>query len=87
MSKQSNSANLELCAITLKNKQAFMVRVHYRNAITPLVDEPVIYFETGSDEVPTVSHTELYHVWKCNDGSALTAWYVPESQIKSIEFI
>ena len=80
-----NEPIFDLCKFTLSNGQTFEVQVHYRNVDTPLVPSPVAYIETYDIAVPTVKNVHLYHSWKELDGGKLTAWYIPESEIKSIE--
>jgi hypothetical protein len=72
---------------TLTSGQQFTAEAHYRNvpALVKTGEQPynIAYIETLSSETPNVPDASLYHAWKLEDGSTLSAWYIPEKSIVS----
>jgi len=78
-----NTAIFGLHTVALSTGQLFETEAHYRN-VPSVGGLSMVYFETKSNDTPTVADTEHYHTWKMLDGSSLTAWMVPEASVAGV---
>ncbi len=78
-----NTAIFGLHTVALSTGQLFETEAHYRN-VPSVGGLSMVYFETTSDDTPTVPDTEHYHTWKMTDGTSLTAWMVPEVSVAGV---